>query len=256
MKTLLWLPLFTVCTLSLVFADNTFSIGNDVVLLEFEHQGYDMSFQSFVAEDVGRVFIPLLNISNVVNTADLLASPEETVGLTSLSGYPVDFASSFSVSNNNGLLVFKMDNDLSSRYVQAYADYQAKSNQVAQLNTLLDSINSGAITNRATEAFLTLVFLPQGFGADATAEKARNLILSCREHVPIAASILDYWMQTVGDEAYLMAASKTAVTDGMGTTLEPICWIYSNDSWQFCHPAIVQYLLTNSPGPLEGHSSK
>ena len=37
MKTLLCLPLFTVCTLSLVFAENTFSIGNDVFLLEFEH---------------------------------------------------------------------------------------------------------------------------------------------------------------------------------------------------------------------------
>jgi hypothetical protein len=241
MKTLLCLPLFTVCTLSLVFAENTFSIGNDVFLLEFEHKGYSMSFQTFVAEDVGRVFLPLQNISNVVNTATLLESSETTVGLTSLSGYPVDFAGSFSVSNKCGQLIFTMGNDLSERYVQAYTEYESKSNQVAQLNALLDSINSGAITNSPAEAFLTLVFLPDGFGADVTPDKARNLILSSLEHAPISASILDYWEQTVDGEPRLMAASKTVVADALETTLEPICWIYLNESWKFCHPAILRY---------------
>ena len=205
-----------------------------------------MPFQTFVSEDVGRVFLPLQNISNVVNMAAISASPAGTVGLSSLSGYPVDFAASFFVSNKCGQLVFTMNDDLSERYAQIYAEYETKTNQVAQLNALLDSINSGAITNLTAEAFLTLVFLPDGFGADATPEKARSLILSMRECVPISASILDYWEQSVDGEPRLMAASKTAVTDAVETTLEPISWVYWNDTWKFCHPAILRYLLTKS----------
>ncbi len=239
MKTPFWQIILPLGALSAVFAENMFSVGNDVFVLAFNHHDFAEPFQQFVAEDVERVFVPLQNISNVVTA---VASSGEIVGLTHISGYPEGFSNAFSVSNRNGQLVFEMNERLSEKYVRSYAEYAGKSNQVAQLNALLDSINSGAITNLAPEAFLSLVFLPAGFSEDATPEKARQLILSSRECVPISASILEYWTQNIGGESYLMAASKTAVTDELGTTLEPICWIYWNDSWQFCHPAILRCL--------------
>ena len=244
MKTIIsfWLLLTSISA----FPSNVFSLGGESFQLCFLKSGYSEEFKSFVTEDVERIFAPLRSISNVVDVVSFQTHPEQCCRLIHHEGYPEHFFGSFSISNANGALVFLMDEAISEKYKQAYTEYESKSNQVAQLNALLDSINSGAITNSPAEAFLTLVFLPDGFGADVTPDKARNLILSSLEHAPISASILDYWEQTVDGEPRLMAASKTVVADALETTLEPICWIYLNESWKFCHPAILRSLLTHS----------
>ena len=237
--------LLALCAFLPVFAENTFSIGNKEFVLEFEHPGYAAPFREFVTRDVERVFVPLRDISNVVDMAKVVIPQGNVVGLGKSSGYPTGFSGSISVSNRNDQIVFKMNEWLSRKYAKVYEDYGARSNQVAQLNALLDSINSGTITNLAAEAFPPLVYVPDVFAENVTPEDARTLLLLTREYVPLSASVLEYWTQTVEGSPCLMAGSNFAYTDELGMTLEPICWVYLNGNWKICHPAVARYIMEN-----------
>ena len=111
--------------LSHAAAATTFVIGNEPFELEFEANPTNEVFRTFVAEDVSRVFAPLGNISNVVDIAALQQHPELSRGLTFHEWCPDGFSGGWSVTNRNGMLVFRMESSLSSAYLESLHGFNA-----------------------------------------------------------------------------------------------------------------------------------
>ena len=228
---------------ALAFAECPFTIGDAQCQLEFEMSGYGADFRKFVAEDLERVFAPLRSVSNVVDMAALDIPGKQGVGLTFREGYPGNFAGTFSISNAAGTLHFRMDSILSQRYEESYSLFPSVSNQVFSLIALLGEINDGTITNHPATTFPSLVFLPTERAGEATPERTQRLFFRLMDHAPLSVSVLDCWMETRQDEPRLFAASKAATKDIAGLNLDPIVWVWQNQTWKFIHPAFLKGLL-------------
>lgn len=164
--------------LSHAAAATTFIIGNEPFELEFEADPTNETFRTFVAEDVSRVFAPLGSVSNVVDTASLQQHPELSRGLTLHEWYPEGFSGGWSVTNRNGVLVFRMPSSLSSVYSEVFHSFGSISNRVAGLEELIESLNDGTITNRPDAQIMSLVFVPENSTLSFTPEDVKYI--QCR----------------------------------------------------------------------------
>ena len=239
---LLVLPLLA---LNAAFAETEFSIGDETVQLLFKQGGYQEAFRLFVAKDVERVFTPLGNISNVVDIASLQAHPNQCQPLIHHEGFPEHFYGSFSITNANGVFVFLMDETLSEKYQNIYDGFSSTGSRFAALTNLLDTINTGVVTNQVNTSLATLIFVPSNSDIIITEDQARAFFTSLRQEGMMTVSVLDLWNEDVFGEESLMAASKMADEDTMGLNFSPVFWIFRNGMWRFFHPALWRHPSVN-----------
>ena len=206
---------------------------------------YPEGFKSFVAEDVERIFAPLRGISNVVDIISLQTHPDQCCKLIHHEGYPELFYGSFSISNNNGSLVFQMDEALSEKYKSVFDGFNSINTQFSSLTNLLNAITTGSITNQANASLLSLIFIPIEMDHPATEEQARTLFLNLHQEGILTASVLDVWTEDIFGESSLMAASKTADEGIMGLNFSPVFWIFRDGAWRFFHPALWRAVPAN-----------
>lgn len=226
--------------LSHAAAATTFVIGNEPFELEFETNPTNEAFRTFVAEDVSRVFAPLGSVSNVVDIASLQQHPELSRGLTLHEWYPEGFSGGWSVTNRNGMLVFRMSASLSSAYSEAFHGFNAISNRVAELEELMESLNDGTITNRPDEQIVSLVFVPENSALSFTSEDVRTFFGDMSRSGPFAVSILDHGIANIRGDNYPVAVAKTIRHDENDVQFVPITWIFRNGCWAYCHPAVFE----------------
>lgn len=207
--------------------------------MAFEKNDYPNSAKAFIAEDVERVFTPLGNITNIADISVFSTNALASIPLTHYEWYPTGFYGAFSVSNENGAIVFKMNERLSEKYKNIYDNYGTVSNQFAQLSTLLASIADNSITNRTDEEMVALLYLPEGSTASASSQESRTFFQELHGLDHLTISVLDLWEENVLGETCLMAGSKTAVRDETGLFFSPFLWVFKNGAWRFCHPAIM-----------------
>ncbi len=221
-------------------AATTFVIGNEPFELEFEANPTNEAFRTFVAEDVSRVFAPLGNISNVVDIAALQQHPEQSSGLTFYEWYPDGFSGGWSVTNRNGILVFRMESSLSSAYLESFHGFNAISNRVAELEELMDSLNDGTITNRPDAQIMSLMFVPENSELPFTSEDVKTFFGDMSHSGPFTVSILDHGVVNIRGDSYPVAVAKTIQQDENGVRFVPVTWVFRNGCWAYCHPAIFE----------------
>lgn len=226
--------------LSHAAAATTFVIGNEPFELEFETNPTNEAFRTFVAEDVSRVFAPLGSVSNVVDIASLQQHPELSRGLTLHEWYPEGFSGGWSVTNRNGMLVFRMSSSLSSVYSETFHSFDSISNRVAGLEELMESLNDGTITNRTDAQIMSLMFVPENSAWSFTPEDARTFFGDMSSSGPFTVSILDHGMANIQGNNYPIAVAKTTFQDENGVRFVPVTWIFRNGCWAYCHPSVFE----------------
>ena len=236
MKSIVYLLLC--CLVHVSFAETQFSIGTESFQLEFESGTVSEQFQRFVAEDVSRVFAPLRNISNVLDIATVQTSPVACHALTFREWYPEGFVGGWSVTNLNGRPVFLMKTSLSDLYMNFYSEFSSISNRFFELESLMNSINDGSITNLTDSQLMSLIFIPEGSTYALTATEANSFFSMLVRNRPISISILDFWTESIVNVPCTIAASKTAILLESDLIFTPIEWIYWNGTWKFYHPSV------------------
>lgn len=236
MKSIVYLLLC--CLVHVSFAETQLSIGTESFKLEFESGTVSEQFLNFVADDVSRVFAPLQNVSNVLDIATVQTNPVACHALTFREWYPEGFVGGLSVTNLNGKPVFRMKASLSDRYMNFYSEFASISNKFCELESLMDSINDGSITNLTDSQSMSLIFIPEGSTYALTATEAKSFFSMLVRNRPISISILDYWTESIANVPCTVAASKTAIVVEGDLVFTPIEWIYWNGTWKFYHPSV------------------
>ncbi|MBR1836447.1 MAG: hypothetical protein IJ783_04095 [Kiritimatiellae bacterium] len=218
----------------------TVAIGNESFELDFGAASTNMAFRTFAAGDVSRVFAPVGNVSNVVDVASIMERPGESAALTFRERYPEGFLEGISATNRNGVLVFRMDESLARRYLEAYESFPAVSNRIAALDGLVASINDGTIVNQPDERILSLVAARPDSGLEISVPEIRAFFGDMSRSGPFSVSILDCETVDFNGSACPMAVAKAAVIEGDEVQFVPVPWIYMDGHWSFCHPALLE----------------
>ena len=224
----------------LAFATELLTIGNSDFSVEFEAVGETDVNKSFIVKDMEKVFAPLRHVTNIVDATFLLPNSPQCGNLTNREWYPEGFLGGVSVTNQNGSIVFRVSSGLSKRYADAFQNILAISNKVSTLNSLIQSLNNGSITNRSDSEIQSLLFLPSGMSFSFSATEARMFFSEMSDSGPFSVSILDFWNETVLGENCTMVAAKTAIPCEGRLEFVPVVWMYREGKWMYCHPAALE----------------
>ncbi len=238
MKTIALFSIILIC--GIVSAETTLSIGPDTFPFEFETGVFSEPFQKFVAKDVSCVFAPLRHITNVLDVAHLEQHPEQLHELTLREWYPESFLGGWNVTNRDGVVVFRMKSSLTKRYAEIFDGFGAISNRFSALESLMNEINNGSITNGPDAEMDALVFLPTGSTLTVTAEDIRGFLQTLSGMGPFSVSVLDCWNEVVQGENCLVSAAKTAILEDGKWSFVPVEWIYRGGQWRYYNPRFLE----------------
>ena len=229
-------------SIPLVAEANQISLGGQEYPVLFEDTEESAEFRTFVAEDIERVFAPLLTISNLVDVALLAPTNQCRIPLLhkDVPTYPEDFQSGIAMVCDQGTNSFVVSTNLTSLYHAKLDEMADATNLLYSLDALIADIRSGAVTNWPASDKEELLFVPSGSSFTNTLENAEILAHSLVLTNPFPPSRLDVSkIDAVGDEHWVVP-TKSTVIEPEGVSASFFLWIFDGGQWKVFFPASLE----------------
>lgn len=243
MKTQFTISLLTL-SIPLIAGASHISFGDQEYPVLFEDTEESAEFRSFVAEDIERVFAPLLAISNIVDVALLGPTNQCRIPLLykDVPTYPEDFQSRIAMVCNQGTNSFVVSTNLTSLYHAKLDEIAGATNLLHSLDAVIADIRSGSVTNWSASDKVELLFVPSGSSFTNTLENADNLVHSLVLTNPFPPSRLDvYKMDVLGVERWVVP-TKSTVIEPEGVSASFFLWIFDGGQWKVFFPSSLEGL--------------
>lgn len=243
MKHQFTIPLL-VLSIPLIAGASHISLGDQEYPVLFEDTGEPAEFHSLVAEDIERIFAPLLTISNIVDVALLAPTNQCRIPLLykDVPTYPEDFQTRIAMVCDQGTNSFVVSTNLTSLYHAKFDEIASATNLLHSLDVLIADIRSGAVTNWPASDKMELLFIPSGSSFTNTLENADNLVHSLVLTNPFPPSRLDVSkIDVVGVERWIVP-TKSTVIEPEGVSASFFLWIFDEGQWKVFFPSSLEGL--------------
>ena len=231
-------------SIPLIAGASHISLGDREYPVLFEDTGEPAEFRNLVAEDIERIFAPLLTISNIVDVALLAPTNQCCIPLlyTDVPTYPEDFQARIAMVCDQGTNSFVVSTSLTSLYHAKFDEIAGATNLLHSLDLLIADIRSGAVTNWPASDKVELLFIPPGSSFTNTLENADNLVHSLVLTNPFPPSRLDVSkIDVVGDERWIVP-TKSTVIEPQGVSASFFLWIFDGGHWKVFFPSSLEGL--------------
>lgn len=225
-------------SIPLIAGASHISLGDREYPVLFEDTGEPAEFRNLVAEDIERIFAPLLTISNIVDVALLAPTNQCCIPLLykDVPTYPEDFQTRIAMVCDQGTNSFVVSTSLTSLYHAKFDEIAGATNLLHSLDLLIADIRSGAVTNWPASDKVELLFIPPGSSFTNTLENADNLVHSLVLTNPFPPSRLDVSkIDVVGDERWIVP-TKSTVIEPQGVSASFFLWIFDGGRWKVFFP--------------------
>ena len=231
-------------SIPLIAGASHISLGDREYPVLFEDTGEPAEFRNLVAEDIERIFAPLLTISNIVDVALLAPTNQCCIPLLykDVPTYPEDFQTRIAMVCDQGTNSFVVSTSLTSLYHAKFDEIAGATNLLHSLDLLIADIRSGAVTNWPASDKVELLFIPPGSSFTNTLENADNLVHSLVLTNPFPPSRLDVSkIDVVGDERWIVP-TKSTVIEPQGVSASFFLWIFDGGHWKVFFPSSLEGL--------------
>ena len=231
-------------SIPLIAGASHISLGDREYPVLFEDTGEPAEFRNLVAEDIERIFAPLLTISNIVDVALLAPTNQCCIPLLykDVPTYPEDFQTRIAMVCDQGTNSFVVSTSLTSLYHAKFDEIAGATNLLHSLDAVIADIRSGAVTNWPASDKVELLFIPPGSSFTNTLENADNLVHSLVLTNPFPPSRLDVSkIDVVGDERWIVP-TKSTVIEPQGVSASFFLWIFDEGQWKVFFPSSLEGL--------------
>ncbi len=233
------LLIFSLFSMSALCSANgeTIFLGVQEYSIDFEEPTLPVSVRFQIANDISRVFAPLLSVSNIVDFAHPRTNGQYSLIFKDAPTYPEGFRPNVTFFQTNDSRGFLASRKLCGTYMAKLSEMSDATNIITQLDFLIAEIRSGAVTNWNSDAKADLLFVPPDSSFVNTQDNANNLAASLVLTMPFPGSILDAFQMRIGeDDHWLMPTKSTRIENGnVGTSF--FLWIFDDNKWKVFIPS-------------------